>query len=331
MTSSVVYLELKLSMLLLPIGGQRTMKFLKLEQMLKPSHLLQLESLMLELIILVWPLLFLAISQDLFLQSHLVDLESSFKVSLKLIHCHLQLFPVHIVVPTPSFITLTSSAVNSIQVIGSDVILTCTVELNPAVLGSEIFMLQVDAQLSRDGIRLAFTGPTVTGTTFTYTTQLNSFQRSDFGNYTCTATIRPHPLTSTSTSLTGIDILSDTLTIQACKFVPVYNWLHQYAWYLAVIPPPVNIQATQSSSSAPVEVSWSPPSDQGVFNITGYRIFYGSGQNVSIPSVVITSVSLNVNEGYDGKTVFLRSESGQICSELINVTVGKLLSIATPM
>ena len=243
-------------------------------------------------------------------------------MSLKLIHCHLELFPVYIVVPTPSFITLTSSEVNSIQVIGSDVILTCAVELNSAMLGPEIFMLQVDTQLSRDGIQLAFNGPTVTGTTFTYTTQLSSFQRSDFGNYTCTATIRPR---STSTYLTGIDVLSDTLAIQACKFVPVYYWLHQYAWYLAVILPPVDVRATQSSSSAPVEVSWSPPSDQGAFNITGYRLFYGSGQNVSIPSVIITSVSLKVNEGYDGKTVFLRSESGRICSELINVTVGKLL------
>ena len=118
-------------------------------------------------------------------------------------------------------------------------------------------------------------------------------------------------------------ILSPFKLVSACKFVPVYYWLHQYAWYLAVILPPVDVRATQSSSSAPVEVSWSPPSDQGAFNITGYRLFYGSGQNISIPSVIITSVSLKVNEGYGGKTVFLHSESGRICSERINVTVGK--------
>ena len=96
--------------------------------------------------------------------------------------------------------------------------------------------------------------------------------------------------------------------------------------YFIVIPPPVDVRATQSSSSAPVEVmiSWSPPTDQGAFNITGYRIFYGSGQNISIPSPVITSVSFKVN---GGKTMFLRSESGQIYSELINVTVGKLLKL----
>ena len=96
-----------------------------------------------------------------------------------------------------------------------------------------------------------------------------------------------------------------------------------YNCFIIVIPPPVDVRATQSSSSAPVEVSWSPPSDQGAYNITGYRIFYGSGQNVS---VVITSVSLRVNESYDGQVFFLRSESSQIHSELINVTVGKLYS-----
>ena len=85
-------------------------------------------------------------------------------------------------------------------------------ELNSAILGSEIFLLVVDAQLSRDGTPLALTGPIVTGTTFTYSTQLNSFGRSDFGNYTCRATVRPQP---TSTYLIGVDVLSDTLSIKA--------------------------------------------------------------------------------------------------------------------
>ena len=92
-------------------------------------------------------------------------------------------------------------------------------------------------------------------------------------------------------------------------------------FFCIVIPPPLNVRAIQSSSSAPVEVSWSPPTDQGAFNITGYRIFYGIGQNISLPSVIITSVSLMVNENYDGQTVYLRSESDQIFSEHINVTV----------
>ena len=91
-------------------------------------------------------------------------------------------------------------------------ILTCTVMLNSAILGSEIFLVTVDAQLSKDGTLLVLTGPIVTGTTFTYTVQLNSFQKSDFGSYTCTATVRPH---LTSTYLIGVDVLSDTLSINA--------------------------------------------------------------------------------------------------------------------
>ena len=96
---------------------------------------------------------------------------------------------------------------------------------------------------------------------------------------------------------------------------------------IIVSTPPVNVVATQSSSSAPVEVSWSPPS-HGANNITGYRIYYGKGQSVLVPSVaVITSVSLKVDGNYIGQNVSIRSESDQLYSELINVfvTVGKYL------
>ena len=123
-----------------------------------------------------------------------------------------------ILVSALSYITLTSSKLNTkpIRIIGSDVRLTCAVELNPAILDSEIFLLTVDTQLYRSGTPLPLTGPTVTGTSFTYTTQLRSFQCSDFGNYTCTATVsyRPHPA---STYILGVDTLSDTLNINACK------------------------------------------------------------------------------------------------------------------
>ena len=125
------------------------------------------------------------------------------------------------VVPTPSLITLTSSKDNSIQIIGSDVALTCAVILNSAILNSEIStfirMLMVDVHLSKDGKPLTPTDSLVTGTTFIYTTQLNSFQRSDFGSYTCTATIRPQPTSVMPVNLTGVDVLSDTLTIKAGK------------------------------------------------------------------------------------------------------------------
>ena len=106
---------------------------------------------------------------------------------------------------------------DSIQIVGTDVMLTCTVELNSAILGSEIFLLTVNAQLSKNGTVLALADPIVTaGMIFTYATQLNSFQINDFGNYTCIATIRPQP---TSPYLRGADVLSDTLNLKPCKLV----------------------------------------------------------------------------------------------------------------
>ena len=57
---------------------------------------------------------------------------------------------------------------------------------------SELSLLMVDARLSRDGIKMRnLSNPMIFGTTLTYTTVLNSFYRSDSGNYTCVATIRP--------------------------------------------------------------------------------------------------------------------------------------------
>ena len=81
----------------------------------------------------------------------------------------------------------------------------------------------------------------------------------------------------------------------------------------------MNAQASQSSSSALVEVSWSPPSG-GPDTITGYRIFYGSGDNASVPSV-FTAVSLNLNEDVVGKSISIRSEADGLTSELITVTI----------
>ena len=121
------------------------------------------------------------------------------------------------VVPTQSSIVLTSSGSNSgIQITGSDVTLTCAVELNSAIMPSEIFLLMVDTQLSRDGTPLALTGPTVSGTAFTYTRRFESLEESDSGNYTCTATIQPQP---TATYLTGNETLqSNAVNIRAAWY-----------------------------------------------------------------------------------------------------------------
>ena len=89
--------------------------------------------------------------------------------------------------------------------------------------------------------------------------------------------------------------------------------------YTLAAAPPVNVEATQASASAPVEVRWSPPSD-GSATITAYRIFYGNGEN-QIVSPPITGIILSLNEDSVGETVSLRSEADQLTSQLINVTI----------
>ena len=88
--------------------------------------------------------------------------------------------------------------------------------------------------------------------------------------------------------------------------------------YVALTPP-VNVQATQSSSSAPVEISWSPPSD-GATNISGYKIFFGNGQSALVPSVA-TYIGLRVDGNFIGQNVSIRSESDQLYSEFISASV----------
>ena len=110
---------------------------------------------------------------------------------------------------------LTSSGTSDIVIIGSDITLTCTLVLNSAIVVSDLSLLMVDAQLSRDRTPLTLSGRTMTGIVYTYTTQLNSFGRSDSGNYTCTATVRPQP---TSVYLTGNETVSSIISIKAGKF-----------------------------------------------------------------------------------------------------------------
>ena len=115
------------------------------------------------------------------------------------------------------------------------------------------------------------------------------------------------------------------------KLVNAHLFLHSLTYYvnnsyyydIAGSAPPLDVQATQSSSSAPVEVSWSPPTD-GATTVTRYRIYYGNGQSVLVPSVTaITSVSLKVDGNYVGQNVSIRSEADQLYSELLNVSIIK--------
>ena len=98
----------------------------------------------------------------------------------------------HFTVPDPQSVTLTSSDVLN----GADVTINCTVEFGQGVMESELSLLMMDVQLSRMGTdmrNLSDSNPTISGTMLTYSTVVNSFHRNDSGNYSCVATIRPHP------------------------------------------------------------------------------------------------------------------------------------------
>ena len=105
--------------------------------------------------------------------------------------------------------SVTSNPASPVNVM-STVTVNCVVELGPAVMESELSLLMVDAELSRDGTQLTLANPTVTGTRFTYTRWFESFGRSDSGNYTCTATVMPQP---SSTYLSGTGSGSSTAKI----------------------------------------------------------------------------------------------------------------------
>ena len=117
------------------------------------------------------------------------------------------------------------------------------------------------------------------------------------------------------------------MMVRCCCFFYLFiiQFLHTNS---IVLPPPLNVQATQSSASAPVEVSWSPPSS-GATNIIGYRIFYGNGENTIVPSVILGDVSLVLNEDYIGQKISVRSEADQLFSEFVTITVsvGKIVVI----
>ena len=112
-------------------------------------------------------------------------------------------------VPDPSSVVVTSNP-SPIPSAGTSVELICTVELGPAISQSDLSLLMVDAQLSRDGTPLDRTGPVISGTTFTYTVQLDSFEMSDVGDYSCTATVS---LVSNSTFISGSGTANGMSTI----------------------------------------------------------------------------------------------------------------------
>ena len=97
---------------------------------------------------------------------------------------------------------------------GTSVDVICTIEFDPAVVGTNLSLLMVDAQLSRDGTTLAITGPTMTCTRFTFSSLITSFEMSNVGDYLCTATVSLH---SAQTYITGNAIATGKATIAIGK------------------------------------------------------------------------------------------------------------------
>ena len=89
---------------------------------------------------------------------------------------------------------------SSVTTAGTCVDVICTVEFDPAVVGTNLSLLMVDAQLSRDGTMMALTGPNIPGTRFIFSSQIMSFEMCNVGDYICTATVS---LRSAQTYITG--------------------------------------------------------------------------------------------------------------------------------
>ena len=126
-------------------------------------------------------------------------------------------------VPVPASVTILTNPPHPI-ILGSDVTLICMVEMSEKVLSSDLPLLMVDAQLSRpDGTPLALTGSPADGTTFTYTTQLNSFGRNDSGNYTCTATVNSN--SSHLELIENASLISKSINVSISEFQN-YSYSH---------------------------------------------------------------------------------------------------------
>ena len=78
-------------------------------------------------------------------------------------------------------------------------------------MDSDLSLIEVDAQLYRDGAPLSLSGPTVVNdTTLTYSTQLDLSVRNNSESYTCMATVRPRDESAYINASTNV---SDVVTI----------------------------------------------------------------------------------------------------------------------
>ena len=114
-----------------------------------------------------------------------------------------------ITVPAPTSIIIRSSKPNPIRPVGSDVNVTCTAVLSPAV----DVPVTVDIQLSDPaGRTLTTTTPSISGSNYTTSAMVSSFGRNQSGNYTCTVNTSS---TLASSFIAGSKIKFETLRITA--------------------------------------------------------------------------------------------------------------------
>ena len=106
---------------------------------------------------------------------------------------------------------ISSNPVIPIQLIGSDVTLTCTVELSPAV---DVSVTVNTVWTGPDGFMTTNTAQPVMGSTTTYTStaMVSSFGRNQSGVYNCMATV-----SSTSSFLTDSGPQSETARVTVGK------------------------------------------------------------------------------------------------------------------
>ena len=123
-------------------------------------------------------------------------------------------------VPSPISVTVVSD-LRSPVVVGSNVSLTCTVELSPSV---DVSVTVNTVWTGPAGFMATNTAQPVMGSTTTYTStvMLNSFETSQSGQYNCTANI-----SSTSSFLTDSSPQCGTSKITASEHIanvhPKYN------------------------------------------------------------------------------------------------------------
>ena len=121
-----------------------------------------------------------------------------------------KIVPLSLSVPSITSVTVRSSPGNPVRV-GSPVTVTCAVELSAAVTETDLSLLTVNAQLTGGGNTPTSSGPTISGSTLTYSFSLGPFMRTGSDNYTCTATIGPTDPSFLTPALT--DRQADTIAI----------------------------------------------------------------------------------------------------------------------